>query len=143
LLATLAAGLSALAALRTSIFRVRTAGGEDIAFGPALLIESLLKVVDRSVDRHLAEQRARIVKELAPQLNFTQHGNELALHCISLLQNANLEEQTRITALAANLVGRADITPIAKSRLLVLGLLGVIGEPVLRGAVRDVTEAAP
>jgi hypothetical protein len=48
------AGFGSLAVLRTSLLKLRMNGGDEISVGPAVIIEQLMSVVDRSVDRHLA-----------------------------------------------------------------------------------------
>jgi len=136
-----AAGLGSLALMRTAVLKLRVAGADDIAIGPALVIDQLLSVVDRSVDRHLAAHRAEIANQLAPRLDFARHATSLAALCLTLLQNSTPAEQQQITAAVQALNGRTDIPPAIKSTSLVLLLLGLVGEAVLRQAVDEVTKA--
>jgi hypothetical protein len=135
-----AAGFGSLALMRTAVLKLHVPGGDEIAIGPALIIDQLLNVVDRSVDRHLAIHRADIADQLSVRVDFVKHATSLASLCLTLLQNPTLAEQQQITAAVQALNGRNDITPALKSTNLVLLLLGLVGEPVLRRAVDEVTK---
>jgi len=142
LLIAMAAGFGSLAALRLSIVKLKV-GSDEVSVGPALVIEQVLKVVDREVDRHLASHRASIADELASRIEFAKQGMPLVITCIALLQNASAEEQTRMIDVARGLSGREDIPPQVKAISLVLALLGLVGEKVLRAAVDVVVTDPP
>ena len=134
----LTAGFGSLAVMRLSVVRLKV-GADEISVGPALVIEQVLKVVDRGVDRHLAAHRATVADALADRIDFANQGMPLVVTCIALLQNASAEEQTRLIDVARGLAGRADLPARVKSISLILALLGVVGEKVLRAAVASVT----
>ena len=54
----LLAGFASLAFMRTSIFNIQV-GNSPIGVGPAAILDTLLKVADRGVDRREAVYRAR------------------------------------------------------------------------------------
>lgn len=140
--AVLIAGLGSLAVLRASFLKIRTQAGEEVSFGPAFLIESLLKVVDRSVGRGVVQDRSRAIGKLVPRVDFDSKGAELATYALSLLQNTSQEEQAGIQNLINSLKGREDLLGPAKTRLLLLALLTLMGEAGLNTAVNDVAPQA-
>lgn len=142
LMLALAAGFGSLAALRVSIVKLKV-GADELSVGPALVIDQVLKVVDRGVDRHLASHRATIAEELASSIDFEDHGMSLVATCIALLQNASADEQNRMIELARGLGGRDDIPPLTKTVNLILALLGLVGEHVLRAAIKVVQADPP
>ena len=136
--AVIISGLGALAALRFSVFKLRTDGGEEISLGPALVIERLLGVVDRDVDRTMAKRRVVVARELLINFSFAEHNMALVTHCLTLLQNVPADEQQRIAALATGLASRKDLKDKDQARALIMGLLGLVGEDVLRMAVAEI-----
>jgi hypothetical protein len=132
------AGFGSLAVLRTSLLKLRMSSGDDVSVGPAVIIDQLLAVVDRSVDRHLAEHRAEVASGLASQINFDRDRTALVSLCIVLLQNITPTEQQQMTSVSQALAGRTDISSATKAVSLVLALLGLVGESVLRQAVKQV-----
>jgi len=137
------AGLGSLALLRTSLLKLRMTNGDDISVGPAVIVEQIMSVVDRGVDRHQAQHRSEIAKSLAPNVNFDQQAASLVSLCLVLLQNPSADEEQQITSVMRSLAGRSDISPKVKSMSLLLTLLGLVGEPVLRNAVDALNGPAP
>ena len=64
----IAAGLGAMAILRSALFMVRTQDGTDLQVGPGSLVQSLLEAADRSLDRVRAQQRAWTVARVMERL---------------------------------------------------------------------------
>lgn len=139
----LVAGLGSLAVFRTSVMKLRISNGQDISVGPAVIVEQLLSVVDRSVDRHLAGPRAHVAAELAEKLVFERDNDSLVALCLVLLQNPTPNEEQEMTTLSRTLAGRTDMPPKVKKMIMLLALLGVVGEQVLREAVASLHEPAP
>jgi hypothetical protein len=108
-----------------------------------VIIDQLMSVVDRAVDRHLAQHRAELASQLAGQINFDTHRTSLVSLCLVLLQNPSLTEQQQMTTVSQALAGRTDIPPTLKSKTLLLALLGLVGEKVLREAVKQVIAEPP
>jgi hypothetical protein len=136
------AGFGSLAVLRTSLLKLRMSSGGDISVGPAVIIDQLLSVVDRSVDRHLAQHRAVVASRLATQIEFDRDRTALVSLCIVLLQNISPTEQQQMTSVSQALAGRTDINSATKAVSLILALLGLVGETVLNEAVKQVIPRA-
>ena len=64
----LAAGLGAMAILRSALFVVRTQEGKDLQVGPGSLVQTLLEAADQSLDRLRAQQRAWTVARVMDRL---------------------------------------------------------------------------
>jgi len=137
------AGFGSLLVMRTSLLRLRMPGGDEISVGPAVIVEQLLSVIDRGVDRHLAVRRAQIASVLAPKIDFTRHNSELVSLCLVLLQNPTADEEQRMTAVSRALAGRNDIDDRVKAMSLILALLGLVGETVLVQAVDAINDRIP
>lgn len=133
------AGFGSLAVLRAGIMKVRVGGGNEVSVGPGLLLEGLLFVVDRAVDRTMASYRGSIADELVPQLTFETHGIKLVTECLGRLTNVSAEEGQRLNEVVRGLTGRNDIDARQKSRLLLMTLLATAGETVLKQSVKSVT----
>ncbi|MFL6857534.1 MAG: hypothetical protein ACJ8EB_06440 [Allosphingosinicella sp.] len=67
-LRVLAAGLAAMAFFRTSLFTAKV-GDQDLPLGPGIILQILLNVTDRQVDRGRARPRAQ---EIADQVNLIE-----------------------------------------------------------------------
>jgi hypothetical protein len=129
----LVAGTAAMALLRSSLFTVRI-GSQDVGIGPSSFLQSLLMATDRAVDRVRAADRNRITGELLAGISFAKACDVLPAHCLGLMQNLSKEEQEALGRQIAALKSAAG-TDAAKSMLLGLALLNVVGETVLRDAI--------
>lgn len=63
LLASIVAGFSAMAILRTKLFNFRSERGKDIPGGLEAAVAIALQAVDRNIDRNRADNRRRLVDE--------------------------------------------------------------------------------
>jgi hypothetical protein len=133
----LVAGFAALAFFRTSIFIARV-GNQDIGMGPSGVLQALLKVADRGVDRTRAKARARQVASAMKNVSFEKAQVALPSYCFALMQNVTTDEQE---AVAQNIVGKlrnADeklMSDSTKALALGLALMNVVGDGVLLAAV--------
>ncbi|MCB1493256.1 MAG: hypothetical protein KDJ77_15915 [Rhodobiaceae bacterium] len=91
-----AAGFGSLALMRTSFARTQV-GDSTVEIGPALVIETLLKVADRSVDRHRARQRMVDVPASLEGLDENVPVYALQLVCLDAMQNLGIEERDVVT----------------------------------------------
>ena len=133
------AGLGAAAFFRTSLFTLR-AGNADISVGPNILIDTLLQATDRSVDRRMAEVRARIVAQIMDGIDFEKAKSSLPTTCFALMQNLGAEEAAQISRGIDALDGRKDLDTRSKALVLGLLLLNAVGTEVLSTAVSTLGE---
>ncbi len=129
----LTGGLGAMAFFRSSFFTFKI-GDKDVPLGPGLVLQVLLDVTDRAVDRGRAAPRAVAVTRIMAGIDFDKAHLALPSYCFALMQNVSQEEQSaigqQVTALATS-----SIAGPVRSYLLGLVLLNVVGETVLRAAI--------
>jgi hypothetical protein len=91
----LLAGVGAMAFLRSSIFKIKIAN-EEVAVGPAIILDTLLKFADAQVDRGRAEDRAARIAEVIQSLPLAQAGADLPRLCFALMQNLPVDIRQRL-----------------------------------------------
>lgn len=129
----LTAGLGAMAFFRSSFFTFRV-GENDVPLGPGLVMQVLLDVTDRAVDRGRAAPRALAINRIMAGIDFNKAHLALPAYCFALMQNVSREEQAAIGQQVTAL-GTSTISMSVRSYLLGLILLNVVGEAVLKAAI--------
>jgi hypothetical protein len=141
----LASGLGAMAFFRSSIFVFRV-GDQDVPLGPSLVMQVLLDVTDRAVDRGRAEPRGLFVSAVMKDIDFDKASLALPAYCFALMQNVSKEEQSAVGQ-QVNALLTSTMNSEIKVFLLGLVLLNIVGEAVLKAAVSTLqpylTGAAP
>jgi hypothetical protein len=138
ILQSLAAGLSAMALFRTSLFNIRV-GNAEIGVGPAAFLQILLAAADRACDRTCAKPRAAAVQDIMKGISFARAKVAVPSLCFGLMQNVSTEEQATFGAVIAQLE-KAEMEDVFKSNSLGLALMNLVGENVLREAVNMLRE---
>jgi hypothetical protein len=134
LIQSLASGLSAMALFRSSIFTIRVANA-DIGIGPAAFLQILLGATDRETDRARAKPRAVALEGIMKGISYARAKQALPALCFGLMQGLSAEEQA---AFSSDVVGldASAMDDVFKSYSLGLALMNLVGERVLREAVR-------
>lgn len=130
------AGLGAMAILRASFFTIQV-GNENVPIGLNRYLDVLLAAVDRAVDRKRAEERGKVVGEIMAQVDFEKAYQALPAYCLALLQNLPQEDQDQLGKKIGLLYNSTGISPRVKSLLLGIALMNLVGENVLRAAVKN------
>jgi hypothetical protein len=132
------AGLGAAVVLRSSIFIVR-ADHTNVTIGPSTVLEALLGVADRGVDRRRASQRNRSVETACNGYSFEASHVAVTAYCFNLMQNVHPRVQEAFADKNIKpLVANEDMDDETKMKMLGLALMNVVGEEVLVVAVRSV-----
>ena len=134
----LVAGLGAMALMHSAVFTVRI-GNVDVDIGPHFILKVILDVTDREVDRSRARRRAELANEIMAGVTFSDAKQALSATCFALMQNVSKDEQAEVADEVARLEG-ADFDSRVKKSNLALVLLNVVGEHVLRAAVKSLME---
>ncbi len=129
----LIAGFSAMALFRSGLFTTKI-DDKDISFGPNLVIQAFLDVLDRAYDRERAFRRAQLISQLMGGLDFKEAKTSLPEVCFSLMQNLRPEERKAFAAEMERIAGLQGMTDDAQAMALGLGLMGIVGEDTLRAA---------
>jgi hypothetical protein len=93
LLMAMTAGFGAMALLRSKLFIFRTDDGKEYPIGPAIVMDTILRLLDRNIDRLRASKRQQLVFERMKDItNFNGAADYLQA---SLLSFQNLTEQEK------------------------------------------------
>jgi len=131
----LAAGFSAMAFFRCSLFNVRIAN-QDIPVGPQIFLETILAAADRAVDRNRGSSRYRLAEDLPIEgLAFEPTSIALPVLCFNLLQNVSPQTQADVRRQIKELTENQQIQELTKIRALLLLLMVVAGERLLQDAL--------
>jgi len=134
--AVLIAGFGAVALFRSSLLKLKSPEGE-MSIGPSVILDTLLRAVDRAVDRRMAGDRAESVARIMENISFERAKAGLPAYCFTLMQNVPLDEQQRFGN-QLNSYATSDMDNRIKALNLGLGLLNIVGAEVLERAVADI-----
>ena len=134
----LVAGISSMALFRTSLFTVR-AGDKDIGVGPSSFLQIFLHAADRAVDRVRAAARSGAVGPIMDGLDYDKAFKALPPFCLALLQNLSDDDQQELGKRLKALDESSGDPPV-KAKLLGLALINIVGEDVLKAAVRSLKD---
>lgn len=134
----LAAGISSMALFRTSLFTVR-AGDKDIDVGPSAFLQIFLHAADRAVDRVRAAARSGAVGPIMDGLDYDKAFKALPPFCLALMQNLSDDDQQDLAKRLKALDERPGDPPV-KAKLLGLALINIVGEDVLKSAVKSLRD---
>ncbi len=126
LLQVLLGGLGAVALFRTKLF-AGSERGAMVNWSPNGLLERLLAISDRQVDRAQAKRRSMIAKKMMPRISFEKAYGLLPAFALSLLEGASKEEQQRLSADILALVDDKTMDDAAKALLLGVAVMRVTG----------------
>jgi hypothetical protein len=127
LMTSIVAGFGAMAVLRSKVFTLRTASGENIAVGPDAAISAFLDAADRGVDRARASKRLALVFEQAKAIKRPEQGPDFLEISIAALQNLSDEDKARFVQ-RIDQVQASGYPPQLKLQALCYELLTLIGE---------------
>jgi hypothetical protein len=127
-------GFGAMALFRTSVFNLRVRD-TTVGVGPAAVLQVILRVTDREVDRLRAGPRARVIKQIMEGVSYELAREALPFHCYALMQNLSLEERSDLDQAITVLDSRKSMSDETKAYNLGLLLMDLVGEDVLRRAV--------
>jgi hypothetical protein len=136
LVQTLVAGFSAMAFFRSSLFTARI-GDTDVGIGPSIVLQGVIAMADRGVDRNRAGGRARDVSRIMEGISFELAAEALPTYCFALMQNVGEEEQKAAGEQVKGLHESTTMNPRAKALSLGLALMNIVGVGVLEVAVEN------
>lgn len=128
------AGLGAMAFFRSGLFTVPI-GGQDVAIGPNLILQILLKALDRAYDRDRAKPRSEMVSQIMGGVSLVSARTALPLICFGLMQNITDEEREKFGSQIKEIDPLVEMDDEAKVLTIGLWLLNLVGESTLRSAV--------
>jgi hypothetical protein len=130
-----AAGFGSLVVLRSSVFKVRV-GDTDVGIGPAAVLDTLLLIADRGVDRREAVSRAQDVSALVSHVkDYRIIANMLTKYSLALMQNVDEKTSKDLGDAISKILGDPEIPDANKMDIVALRLGVVVGPDVLEAAV--------
>lgn len=138
----LLAGLGAMAFLRSSVFKAKV-GSEEVAIGPAIILDTLLKFADTQVDRGRAIDRASRIASIIQSLPLAQAGTDLPQLCFALMQDLPGEIRQRVLDEITLIVTDTKRSEPMKAMEIGLVLWDRVGIGTLTGAVDLLRMKAP
>ena len=132
---TLAAGFGALVVLRSALFKVRV-GDTDVGIGPAAVLDTILLIADRGVDRREAVSRAQDVSALVAHVkDYRIIANMLTKYSLALMQNVDEKTSSDLGEAVGKILNDPSIPDAIKMDIVALRLGVVVGPDVLEAAV--------
>jgi hypothetical protein len=138
----LLAGLGAMAFLRSSVFKAKV-GSEEVAIGPAIILDTLLKFADTQVDRGRAIDRASRIASIMQSLPLAQASTDLPQLCFALMQDLPGEIRQRVLDEITLIVTDTKRSEPMKAMEIGLVLWDRVGIGTLTGAVDLLRTKAP
>ncbi|WP_407049871.1 hypothetical protein [Methyloraptor flagellatus] len=134
----LAAGIGGAALLRSAVFKAKV-GDKEVGIGPAAIVDIVLFVTDRQVDRNQARMRSAAVTPLMGAQPFGFIVESVVPHCLGLMQNLSTEDKDTIGKRIQDLSGR-QLSPEERSILAGLILAEFTGIETLQAVIKDLAD---
>jgi hypothetical protein len=127
-LGALVAGFGAMVLLRSKLFIYRTEDGKEYPIGPSIVVETLLRVLDRKIDRLRASARQRrVYEQMKDILDFEAAASYLEASLLSF-QNLSQDEKQEIAAVIAEYREQTSWPPALRMMAIGFAFLTIAGE---------------
>ena len=138
-MASIVAGFGAMGIMRSKLFIFRSDDGKEYPIGPAIVIETILRVADRKIDRFRAAQREqRVFSSLKETANFEQAADYLTASLLAF-QNLSQDEKRDIAAVIQQYREQQSWPPALKTMAMGFAFLTIAGEENFDQVVKDLT----
>jgi len=129
LMTAIVAGTAAITLSRSTLFTFRTNAGADIPIGPVVIVDSLLRVFDRKIDRWRSTRRQGLVLTELADFDDFEFAARYNVSSLLSFQNLSQPEKTEIAEVIGQYrAGFADWPPILKTMAAGYALLNIAGE---------------
>jgi hypothetical protein len=128
LLSALAAGFGAMVLLRSKLFIFRSDDGKEYPIGPSIVIETLLRVLDRKIDRlRASERQRRVFEQMKDIADFETSAGYLEASLLSF-QNLSEEEKREIATVIEQYRQATSWAPSLRTMAVGFAFLTIAGE---------------
>lgn len=127
ILRAILAGFGAMVVVRSKLFIYHSDDGKDYPIGPAIVIETFLKMLDRKIDRYRASKRQQRVFAATVAISDFDHSAEYLTASLLSFQNLTQEEKAGITSVIEQYKAY-PWPPQLKSAALGMAFLTIAGE---------------
>jgi hypothetical protein len=136
LVASIVAGLGAMAILRSKFFSLRTETGEDISIGPDAVVSAFLDAADRGIDRARAARRLDLVFRYAETAKHPEKGRDFLQISIAAFQNLEKDLKSQFVE-RLDLIAQSQYPDRLKLQAICYELLGLTGEANFRDIMQN------
>jgi hypothetical protein len=127
LLRAIMSGFGAMVIVRSKLFIFHSEDGKDYPIGPAIVIETFLRMLDRKIDRYRASRRQqRVFTAMSSVLDFERSADYLTASLLSF-QNLSPEEKAGIAKVIED-YKEVEWPAALKSAALGMAFLTIAGE---------------
>ena len=124
-------GFGAVAMLKAKLMTISTSDQKSIALGPEILVQTILRVIDRELDRQRAIKRFGVVRKLMKNIDYEKAKLPLPLQIFQSMQRISEEESEKMVEGIEEIDQMTGLSSQDKSYLLGFYLLDLVGENFL------------
>ncbi len=129
-------GFGAAILVRARIFTVKT-GSDEVPVGPGFIIDQLLRILDRQIDRSRAIRRTKMVFSSMADVDFDRVAKYAKTSIPSTSRDLSLEERRILVSRIAEIEG-SEVDDVQKRYALGFLVLDFMGEAYLRALLAGV-----
>ena len=131
------AGFGGAAVIRARFASIRLPDGQEFGIGPTIVIETLLSVVDRQLDRQLATARYDTVHKLMQGVDFEKAKMRLPKELFLAMQSVPEDEAAQVARPIDEIDSMDGLNSQDKSYLLGYYLLDLVGKEFLTSVLNN------
>ena len=131
------AGFGGAALIRARFTSIRLPNGQEFGIGPAIVIETLLSVIDRQLDRQLATARYDTVHKLMQGIDFEKAKLRLPKELFLAMQSIPEDEAAQVARPIDEIASMDGLSSQDKSYLLGYCLLDLVGKDFLASVLNN------
>jgi hypothetical protein len=132
---SIAAGIGAMAFLRSSVFSYKDSAGKPVDVGPAALLNVILRATERQFDQVVTFYTLAKVDPIMKGIDFVSASKDLPELINRSMRVLSTEEQTQLSSEIVKLLKDDSITEASKSINLGMIMEKYTGIPLLKAAV--------
>jgi multisubunit Na+/H+ antiporter MnhC subunit len=128
MLTAMVAGFGAMAVFRSKFFSFKSSDGTEVPIGPAIVLDTILKMIDQKIDRHRATARQTRVFEAMFGITDFSRTADYVVASLNSFQNLSGDDKKAISDGIKDLKARTDWSGALKSLALGFMFLTVAGD---------------
>jgi hypothetical protein len=127
-LSAIVAGFGAMIVFRSKLFTFKSSDGQEYPIGPAIVLETILKMIDSKIDRLRAtERQTRVFNSMHDLSDFTKTADYVEASLLSF-QNLSQDDKAQISSTITQYREMTKWPPALKGLALGFAFLTIAGE---------------
>jgi hypothetical protein len=140
MLTAVAAGFGAMAVFRSKFFSFKSSDGTEVPIGPAIVLDTVLKMIDQKIDRHRAtERQTRVFNAMIGITDFSRVA-DYVVASLNSFQNLSGDDKKAIGDGIKDLKARTDWPGALQCLALGFMFLTVAGDENFAVVVANIKE---